>query len=274
MTIAPKTHSIVLRACFLCVFLYASSQISADEELWYEVEVIVFEQLQPDADGETWSNNPGLPELDGSIELVSDIPEFLDTELQDVEQSEGPPFAGPMAFRPLQANELGLADVNDKLANSRRYSPILHVAWRQPEFQPPTARAVHVVASDVVLLADPDVGVTPTRGGERSEGLYADSDLAPVTSVRIDGTVRLKKTRFLHVELDLAYFLSEQLRGDALAMGGKAASSGALFVDQQPAYVRLTESRKVRLNELHYFDHPLFGALVRVTLYQPEGAGP
>jgi len=30
-------------------------------------------------------------------------------------------------------------------------------------------------------------------------------------------------------------------------------------------YAQMKETRRIKLNELHYFDHPLFGVLMRVT---------
>jgi len=32
--------------------------------------------------------------------------------------------------------------------------------------------------------------------------------------------------------------------------------------------LRITEQRRVKLKELHYFDHPLFGVIVRVVPYR------
>jgi hypothetical protein len=57
--------------------------------------------------------------------------------------------------------------------------------------------------------------------------------------------------------------------GTALpAAGGTAARS---------AY-RLSERRRIRSGELHYFDHPRFGVIARVTPYQapdePAAPGP
>ncbi|MFP5350428.1 MAG: CsiV family protein [Gammaproteobacteria bacterium] len=65
----------------------------------------------------------------------------------------------------------------------------------------------------------------------------------------IDGYVRFYMSRFLHVEVNLAF------QPQAAALGG---------VDPAPTPYRLSEQRRVRSQELHYFDHPKFGALVRV----------
>ena len=35
-------------------------------------------------------------------------------------------------------------------------------------------------------------------------------------------------------------------------------------------YSRLRESRRMKLNELHYFDHPLFGLFMRVSRFGGE----
>lgn len=64
----------------------------------------------------------------------------------------------------------------------------------------------------------------------------------------LDGTLKFYLSRFLHVELNLLF------QPQTTAIGGDAA----------PSYV-ISEQRRVRSNDLHYFDHPKFGALVRVV---------
>ncbi|HEY8555698.1 MAG TPA: CsiV family protein [Burkholderiales bacterium] len=63
----------------------------------------------------------------------------------------------------------------------------------------------------------------------------------------LDGALRFYMSRFLHVELKLLF------QPRSTAIGGEVA----------PTYV-LEEQRRVRSNDLHYFDHPKFGALVRI----------
>ena len=62
-----------------------------------------------------------------------------------------------------------------------------------------------------------------------------------------EGVVRIKVGRLLHVEVDFLYY-------------------------QDGTPVRLNESRKVKLRETHYFDHPLFGVIVQVSPYVLPGA--
>jgi len=60
---------------------------------------------------------------------------------------------------------------------------------------------------------------------------------------QVEGTLKLEQSRFLHIEMDLVY-----------PFGNSAGQ-----------YARLQERRRLKLKELHYFDNPVFGAVVQVT---------
>jgi hypothetical protein len=79
------------------------------------------------------------------------------------------------------------------------------------------------------------------------QGAEAKSETKPMrlTTSELDGTFRFTLTRFLYVDVDLL------LRD---AKGG----------DTGPRY-RLTEHRRINLQEVHYLDHPKFGVLVRIS---------
>lgn len=71
----------------------------------------------------------------------------------------------------------------------------------------------------------------------------------------LDGTLRFYFNRFLYVELNLTL-------QDLRATGGVKA-------------LQLNEHRRVRPQEIYYFDHPKFGALVRIaTAGKPEPPRP
>lgn len=76
-----------------------------------------------------------------------------------------------------------------------------------------------------------------------------------VDELDVLGTLKVRSGTYLYVDLDLAYSITP----GSLSMGTK---SGKL--------ARLTESRRIKLNEIHYFDHPLFGAIVRVVRLNAE----
>lgn len=73
----------------------------------------------------------------------------------------------------------------------------------------------------------------------------------------VDGTLLFYMNRFLHVELALGFQPPKTL-------GSSPATepNGALY--------RINEQRRIKSQDINYFDHPKFGALVRVA---PAGPG-
>jgi hypothetical protein len=78
------------------------------------------------------------------------------------------------------------------------------------------------------------------------------------TTGGLDGSLRFYLSRFLIVEMNLA--LREMQSG-----GVFSGASG-----NETVVYRLNEPRRIKVSETHYFDHPKFGALVRVS---PAKAG-
>lgn len=61
----------------------------------------------------------------------------------------------------------------------------------------------------------------------------------------LDGAVRFSMSRFLHLDINFLF-----------RPAGEQAASGAIY--------RISEQRRVKSQETHYFDHPKFGVLVRI----------
>ena len=78
------------------------------------------------------------------------------------------------------------------------------------------------------------------------------------TTGGLDGSLRFYLSRFLIVEMNLAL---REMQGGGMFSG--AAENAAVVY-------RLNEPRRIKVSETHYFDHPKFGALVRVS---PARAG-
>ncbi len=75
------------------------------------------------------------------------------------------------------------------------------------------------------------------------------------------GTVKLNKTRFAHVEVDLEFEKSIPNK-----IREAFAENQQLALEDLPSHWRFTlkESRKIKEGQLHYIDHPLFGVLVQL----------
>lgn len=84
----------------------------------------------------------------------------------------------------------------------------------------------------------------------------------------LDGTFTFYMSRFLHVQLQL--LLKEQAEATDQAAPPATTAANAPSNSAEPvatpvlAY-RIEESRRIRSNQVHYFDHPKFGALVRIS---------
>ena len=105
------------------------------------------------------------------------------------------------------SNAYRLSGIWQVLRGSSQFRPLRHLAWTQ--------RGRSSRSAPELLLGD-----------SPSSDVY--------------GTVRLSRSRFLHLDLDL------------------------LLSDDNGSY-RLTNHRRMRSNELNYIDHPLFGVLVIAT---------
>lgn len=168
------------------------------------------------------------------------LPEFgraveLITALPEMsDEPDGVAASGPIAFESLGRDARRLAGVERRLRNAGQYELLLGAGWRQPSFG--VSRAKWVYVSDV-----PAARTVTLEGGT--------AEFAPRVAPRAEGVVRIKVSRLLHVDIDFLYY-------------------------HEGTPVRLTETRKLKLREIHYFDHPLFGVVLQVSPYALPSAAP
>jgi len=228
------------------------------EEVWYQVEMIVFEYLSPNLDDEVWPASPGLVSLNNIVELVQELPEeeFLDAkvsnELQPTVQ-EIQTTNEVMPYLVLPEEEHQLEGIFRVLKLSREYRLVYHIAWQQPGIDNSRAKAVHVQAEDESRL------YLPTFPPELLAGPIPDEFYEPI-KLLFDGTVRIRSSMFLYVDIDLVYFKKPEI----LVPDDQIEVMDMLAETISADYVRLNESRRIKLNEFHYFDHPSFGVIIQV----------
>lgn len=240
----------------------------AAAERWYRVEIVVFaypaffetlgedepfvqvpalydvvELNVPEAEAEAAADDAADADADadaGTSGAGGETPQADMVAEDGIEAARDTPEGAPEppfpAFTVLPERLLELGAIWDRLEAAAGYRPVLHTAWMQPGFGT-AARKVRI--SD--RPSDPPAQDVP----DRPERLPSSEDLRAFNA---DGFARLRVGRTLNLDLDLYY------QTDAAA-------------------IRLSESRRVRFRELHYFDHPGFGAIVKVLPVEFSASG-
>ena len=152
-----------------------------------------------------------------------------------VQPGTSAPPENELTFRVLRPEELQLTSQYRVLSRLQAYHPLVHGGW--------------------VQLGLPD-----------NEALPVDLGALGVTNPT--GTIRLSLTRFLHVKLDLSYVDAQPARTAIAPQAGALAELPVV-----PRY-HLSAERTLRSGELHYFDHPAFGVLIKVTPVKPDSRTP
>jgi Peptidoglycan-binding protein, CsiV len=210
----------------------------------YEVEILIFAHRTFDTTEERFDFAP--PNGFGTdTAVLREAPVFDDTTFNaPLEPLVPAPFtpvdpvaeqrAAALRVVALRPEELKLGNEYRKLQGISAYQPLVHAGWVQPGL--------------------PETDATPFD-------LQTLGVLNPRGTVRVHlGTVRL------HITLDLTYTAA------AGATPAPGAPDGLDEFALAPQY-RLTTTRSARSNELHYFDHPAFGVLVRVTPVPAQDGG-
>jgi hypothetical protein len=149
--------------------------------------------------------------------------------------------AGPTAFSALKRQDQNLNSIARSISRSSGYRLLGHQAWRQPMTD-------EVDATPILLQL-----------GDQLDGLF-----------EIDGTLRLYRSRYLHVITDL-WFTRTLAANESQPLVDQASLEALL---QQPAPTTVSmpmrHSRRMRSATLHFIDHPQFGMLIKIDRY----AGP
>ena len=127
-----------------------------------------------------------------------------------------------------------------------------------------------------------------------TQTVYAKDETSPIdlstlgkVPPALDGTATLYLGRFLHLVMDLQLAADEPKNNDSSDVAtersplvvygdnrvGSDLDNIALSAQNRSVHYRISEDRKVRRKELHYFDHPKFGVIartIREEIVEPE----
>jgi len=279
-----KFTVIGLMASTAAIIIPSSQAANEKAEIpWYEVEVIIFANKQKlGAESETWPemiqtagyNRIYDLALPGSTPLKANLPPVnAEAASRSVQTADSGGFHANGAYVLLNRNFMDLNGIANQLRASRKYDVVLHIAWRQPTFDEDKAKPVFVFNN--MLDSDP---------APRSDS--NGTDVGP-QYYWLSGTLKLSVSRYLHFESDLHMKLRTTRQEtieqspppeDSSGFGsffGMSKESTPITIERPVLQdYRFFESRRMRSKEIHYFDHPLMGIIVKVTPYEPEISAP
>jgi hypothetical protein len=167
-----------------------------------------------------------------------------------------------------------------RLRLSGPYRPEQYLSWEQGNQEPfPTLR-LHDL--ETVRVDDPWRAFRTQPGGpttftDAGDPAAVDGALEiegpqlpePVTYYRLDGVVSLRRSRFLHLDLDLQ--LREPVWGEEtpLAPRGENRDDGPVPPSSFLVH-ELKQSRQVRSGRMEYFDGPVLGVLAWISVIEGE----
>lgn len=269
----------------ILLLILNSTAVLAREGVRYRVEVLILNLLEPQVPAQPKRE---LREFTEALDL-SDSPHAqrihaLNRELQfsignaallpPPPLRRGADYAGPWEeISRLEGRSEHMDDVWRNLRLSAEYRPQAFLAWEQGADPPFPAVRIH---NETVVRVDDPWAIARTRPPGDASATAEDIDTAfqyhfkegtiqlaplpePVVFFAVDGTVRLRRTRFLHIDLDVESRIP--------APGMRSANPGPPLLNHHQGYLvrTLKQSRQVRTGRMEYFDSPSLGALVWIT---------
>lgn len=270
--VTPPARLPVTLAGLLCIaFSAAPASVLAEDDDEEETrrivaEVIVFARTEgAGREEENPEASAGRPDIEGSLDPADE-----DSDLDWESELEK------------------LDDTLEKLEDADDYRILTWGRWHQDERERDEAPKIRLSKEDEDLDA-PDSGVYADP--QHADMLDPDELLAPPeTPLRrpLDGTIQVYRSRFFHARTDLLYHPDEERLEELIeeseetetlgrtlsAMPGEMLTSpdfrGTVLEPEDAGFTgfRLTNQRRLRLDEIHYLDHPVIGVILHVD--RPE----
>jgi hypothetical protein len=185
-----------------------------------------------------------IPDEIGTEGEVLEEPAFV---LLPGETLEEIPTYESRGIQLIPPEEYQLQSAWNRLKRLAAYRPLMHTAWIQPTVEKEATKTF-----PLRRIGDPPL--------------------------RLEGTISLYLSRFLHIAVDLSLeqkapqrisATEERIRreGDS---GSRAAPDFNSAIITSSNFYRIEEDRIVRNNESRYFDHPKFGVIAKITRIEEE----
>ena len=235
------------KALITFLLLSFSLIIHAEEIRYYDVEVVLFENLDnASRQGENWPNSVELELPEATIEIGQPYPGPIPKE-----------YDPKLTFKALSQKDYQLQEQAKKIDESESRRVLLHTGWRQPGMAREEALTVYfkrqIAGSSPVSSVTTEAPVDP----------MATSRWAQAQAGELEGMIKVILSRYLHVDSDIVF------RPHVAEEPQSFYVMEVIENTVQPIVYRLQQTRRrMRSRELHYLDNPVLGMLVLITPYE------
>lgn len=215
---------------FLTLLPNVSYGVTANTESWYQVDIIIFSQItNAHYQSEAWLTPTPLHQPINTQVII---------DADTVNQSMA-------AYTLLPDEQFDLTKALNKLNNDHQYHVIWHGAWVQPIYKRHRYQPTYLAGGQVYSAM-----------AEMTNALTA------LPTSEFTGLLTFVPTgNYIAVTADLR--LTE--------MTDTLGNTANFLVNSSTPYQQfaLQQTQRLRTDEVHYFDHPLFGMLIKLTPYTP-----
>ena len=233
-------------------WIFAVSSTSVPPQL-YKVEIIVFAHVTPKGLlSEQWSENPVLPMMNHVYDLQSIPQQTAALSNPDLV----PTVIKPSAYQILPVSYFELVSEAEKLTVENNYPLLIHVAWLQPGLPIRNSRRIHIYGGQAYdMNGQPLTDVSPLNVNSGNVILPAPNGNK---QWQLNGYVRVSQPYLFQLHANLVLTIPSSLLQQILP-----AAAAKLQTNQ---FV-LQQTFRMKLGQLYYIDHPLFGILAKITKY-------
>lgn len=292
--VSRVSHNIITGLIGVTTLLASVSTVAqapkSNHEGWYQVELIVFARSD-DAGQEHWPNNiklrypgdwvelkdPNAATATASPETTNSIGTNSTPLTSTVDLTKEPFYLLPAAERQLNAQA-------KRLENNSRFEVLFHQAWRQVITNKKASKAILInggqqfgqhqtlegsirlsVATYLELQTNFWYSQFDVNVGQEVTRTWPEIPLRP--NFTRTNTSGLSLDSNLELDQALASENQQWANGsfDPNANNAATETSGQEYVTRQ--IILLQQERDMRSGEVHYLDHPVLAAIIRVTPY-------
>lgn len=241
------------------IITFQVSQANQSENPWYHVEILVFENNDPQALEERWPIDPGKP----SVANLAYLKRSDQKQIQNYEL--------------LPSTKYQLQDAKTRL-KKQGHRLLFHRAWNQQIDGDKKTKGLHLIGGKRYIIHN--------QNGLKGQSISAEQNIGGQASVRkqyeMDGVITLTRGRYIHVNTDFVFHKPMKILSQVSVGQGLSSATTVDHENEKVKFaytekqnwqddvqsrlqpLRFSQARRMKSGEVHYLDHPFYGILIMV----------